>query len=143
MDEWIGRFGVSITPPPHHSITPPLPPSQPIEDINQLPKPPVLAPIKPKTNSRQLDIILIGQFLWCRVDPRDAWSDNNIRKILVHRGNRRIAGRVLQPNDKELLDEAARMKITIKKRDNFYCLVGIIGDLIQIKVIGRNQLVAQ
>jgi hypothetical protein len=35
------------------------------------------------------------------------------------------------------------MEIPVKARDDFHRFVGVVGDLVKIQVVGRNQLVAQ
>ena len=52
-------------------------------------------------------------------------------------------GRMFQPDDEQILHEAAGMKIAVEARDDFHRLVRVVGDLVKVQVVGRNQFVAQ
>ena len=114
-----------------------------IEHVNQLPEPAVIAPVKAKGDSGHIDAIAIGQFLRGRFDALDSLADDDIGEVLVHRLDGRIRGRVLQPDNEEVLNKPAGMEVAIKPGDHFDRLVRVVGNLVKVQVIGGNQLVAQ
>jgi len=40
------------------------------------------------------------------------------------------------PDNQQILYEARGLEIPVKRVDDFYCLVGVMGDLVKIQVFG-------
>src|SRR3989442_5769783 len=90
---------------------------QAVQHVNQLPQPPVVAPIESKRDARALDVVFIGEFFRRGVDTLDLLANNNIGKIFIHGLDGRIGRRVVQPDDKQFFDKPARMELTIETGD--------------------------
>jgi len=78
-----------------------------------------------------------------RLDAFDGFAGDDVGEVFVQRGQGGIRRRVFEPDDEQILDEAGGLEIPVKARDDFHRLVCVVGDAVQIQVVGRNQLVAE
>ena len=80
-------------------------------------------------------MIIVLPFLRCGFDDFDGCTHVDVAKILVHRFDGGLAGRMFEPNDKEVFDKSARMKIAVETGDNLYGFISVVCDVIKMKVI--------
>ena len=52
-------------------------------------------------------------------------------------------GAFFKRNDEQVFDEAAGVKVAIETRDDAHGVFRVVGDLVEVQVVGRNQLFAQ
>src|SRR5882724_9855216 len=117
--------------------------SQTIEAIHQQPEPPIIATIKTKRDSLQVQAVVSVALLLGGFDALDRRAVNDVGEIFVHRADRRFSGRMFQANDKEVVNEARRIEVAIETGDDPDRFVGAVRDLIKIQIVRRNQMIAQ
>ena len=58
-----------------------------VQDVHQLSQPPVIATVKPKPNSLQVQVIVVLALLGGRLNALDRRVRDDVRKVLIHRLN--------------------------------------------------------
>src|ERR1035437_758008 len=123
------RHVSGITPSLHNPITPFL--LLAIEHINHLAQPAIILAIKVEGDARQLDMLVVLHFLGRWLDALDGGARVDVGEVLIHRFERRIAGRVLEPDYEQVLHKASGVEVAVEPRDDPHRLVGVIGDLVE------------
>ena len=76
--------------------------------------------VEAESDAGKFNAVIVGQFLRRGLDALDRRADDDVGEILIHGLDSRFGGRMMEADDEEVLDEAARMKIAVKPRDDFY-----------------------
>ena len=88
-------------------------------------------------------MLVVFHFFGRRVDGLDFSLDDDVRKILVHRGEGGSGRHIFQAHDEQIFHETRGMKIPVESRDDFYGFIRVVGDLVKTQIGRRNQFRAQ
>ena len=102
-----------------------------------------MAAVKSERYARHVDAIFVVLLFLGRLGEVNFVAGDDVGVIFVEAFDRGGAGLMFEANDQRIFNPARGMKVSVKARHPFDGLIGIVGELIQAKIVGRDERVAE